>query len=150
MVDWDLPTTADVAVLLRARTRDSYGNLQNDFNDQTLPDAQGCQGCIDEAVDEIADGVGSTIPSDVDAAAAKRLVQILAAANVELSYYPEQAAQNNSMYDKLMARYNAKLESLIEEVSLDETAGDGDGAGTGAGIGVGGFPSPDWWGFRPM
>lgn len=111
------PTVQDLANLLRARTRDANGNLVGNFvDDVTTPGATDASGLIQQAADD----VGESIGQDIDPSfwpGANRLVLYLAAANVELSYFPEQAAANNSMYDKLMARYNAKLKDLQEDIA---------------------------------
>lgn len=109
-----IPTTRDVGRILRARTRDQYGNLIADFTDETTPDAAGALGEIREAVDEISEALGNDIPQEL-MGPAKRVITLLAAANIELSYFPEQAAQNNSMYDKLMARITTLRMSLIND-----------------------------------
>lgn len=140
------PTTADVGALLRARTRDSGGNLIGDFTDATTPNAAGATAMINEALDEVAGEVGEDLFDPGDQAAAKRLVQLLAAANVEMSYFPEQSAQNNSMYDKLMTRYNTKLATFKEGVA--ETQQEPQEVNVPGN--VAGFPPPQGFGTRPM
>jgi hypothetical protein len=138
------PTTQEVATLLRARTRDANGNYVGDFTSATLPTDTDAAGLIDLAVDEIGEAIGPDIDTEFWEAA-KALVVLLSAANIELSYYPEQAAASNSMYDKLMERYNKKLEELganiaeAEESTTDSTSG--------ALSVAGGFPEPMWWGY---
>jgi hypothetical protein len=72
---------------------------------------------------------------------------LLAAANVELSYWPDQAAANNSMYDKLMARFNAKENALITAMAGGIEEGDPpmDEFQTNWNSLGGGFPSPIVW-----
>lgn len=139
------PSTVDVAQLLRARTRDANGNLVGDFvNGQTVPDATGATGLIQQALDDVSEGIGADLTQEFWPAA-KRLVVYLAAANIELSYFPEQAAQNNSMYDKLMARYNAKLKDLQEDIAEEEEA-DSNIANSPYQPPSGGFPEALGWG----
>jgi hypothetical protein len=144
------PTTTEVAVLLRARTRDANGNITGDFTDDvTIPGATDAAGLVDLASEE----VGAEIGPDIDPEywdAANALITILAAANIELSYYPEQAAANNSMYDKLIARYNSRLKTLQADIAGDEQANEMEDApgvaGGNAPMSVaGGFPEPLWW-----
>lgn len=138
------PTTAQVAVLLRGRTRDQYGNLVGDFTAATSPDTDGANGCILEAVDEVASQVGEDFADPDDLAAAMRLVIMLAAANIEMSYWPEQSAQNNSMYDKLMKRYSDRLTTFKADLSqTDEIVEE-----VNAGPETAGFPPPQGWGWR--
>lgn len=121
------PTTSDVAKILRARTRDSMGNMVGDFNDKTTPNSEQASASIADAADEVAEALGADLPADAQAPA-KRLVILLAAANIEMSFFPEQAAQNNSMYDKLMARVKTLMTSLQSDVAeeaidTDESVG---------------------------
>jgi len=143
------PTVQDIALMLRARTRDANGELVKDFNDQTLPTDTDVTGLIQTAVDDVCGAIGPDIDSQYFDTA-KVLCIYLASANVELSYYPEQAAATNSMYDKLMDRYNAKLTQLLEDLEIDVgDGGDTEGAGFYGDwdtIG-GGYPPPQWWGY---
>jgi hypothetical protein len=127
------PTPDELAVTyLMARTRDPYGNLLGTFTTTTSVSPEQAQAAIDEAVDEVAGEVGDTVPDDF-VSSAKRMVELLAAANIEMSYFPEQAAGVNSMYDKLMARYNSLVASAGGEVGEEDFTPDID------------FPAPDYW-----
>ena len=143
------PTVQDIAAMLRARTRTSYGDLMNDFTDETEPTGEDVQGLIEIAVDDVSGAIGTNIPVEFQATA-KVLVTYLAAANVELSYWPTQAAATNSMYDKLMARYNTRLTQLMEDMGDIVT----DGAVVDSGVSDsdwnivgGGYPQPYWWSY---
>src|SRR6516225_1637558 len=92
------PTVQDIAAMLRARTRTSYGDLMNDFTDETEPTGEDVQGLIEIAVDDVSGAIGTNIPVEFQSTA-KILVTYLTAANIELSYWPTQAAATNSMYD---------------------------------------------------
>lgn len=113
------PTTKDVARYLRARTRTEYGTEVGDFTDDTTPTGVQVIDLIQDAVDEITESVGGDIPPDLQSAAL-RLMTLLAAANVEMSYFPEQAAANNSMYDKLMDRVKSLRTALETDVSEED------------------------------
>lgn len=138
------PTVQDVATLLRARTRDAMGNLTGTFTDGvTTPGATDAQGLVQSALDDVGESIGQDIDQEFWPAAS-RLVTYLAAANIELSYFPEQAAQNNSMYDKLMARYTAKLKDLQEDIAETET--EENSPQNPYAPPTGGFPEPLGWG----
>jgi hypothetical protein len=143
------PMPADVAFLLRARTRDANGNITGAFTDDvTIPGESDAAGLIDLAADEVGEAIGPDIDTDFWESA-KAVITILSAANIELSYYPEQAAANNSMYDKLMLRYNTKLKQLQNDVAEAEQEEEMEDAGTDSTMGIsvaGGFPMPLWWG----
>jgi hypothetical protein len=117
-----------------------------DFTDETLPTGTDVTGLIDSAVGDISGLIGPDIDPDYFDTA-KVLCVYLAAANVELSYYPEQAVIANSMYDKLMARYNAKLTQLLEDLELDVDGSSDGGVGVADGWSTigGGYPDPYWW-----
>lgn len=140
-----IPSVQEVATLLRARTRDANGNYVGTFDSTTLPTDTDATGLIELASDDVGEAIGPDIDTEFWDAA-KVLVIYLAAANIELSYYPEQAAANNSMYDKLMERYNAKLEALSENIASEEESqiGDGDYVSSAP---SGGFPMPIFWGY---
>lgn len=139
------PTVKDVAKLLRARTRDDVGNLVGDFVDgTTTPGGSDAQDLIQQALDD----VGSELGADIDESfwpAASRLVAYLAAANIEMSFFPEQAAQGNSMYDKLMARYTTKLKDMQEDIAETEED-EVEQMQPNATSPSGGFPEPMGWG----
>src|SRR5215471_16653243 len=116
-----VPTTTDVAALLGARTRDQYGNLVGDFSAATHPTDSQVSALISQATDEVAETIGADLDPNFWSVA-KQLVTMLSAANVELSYFPEQAQANNSMYDKLMTRYDKKLKEVSENVAEDTAA----------------------------
>jgi hypothetical protein len=142
------PTVQEVARMLRARTRNQAGELVRDFTDDTLPTAEDVQGLIEEAADEVtADISPDALLSSEYYEAARVLVILLASANVELSYWPEQAAQTNSMYDKLMARFNAKEAALIEAMGggIDDSVPPVDEFSTNWNTIGGGFPQPMIW-----
>jgi hypothetical protein len=143
------PTTSDVALLLRARTRDANGNITGDFTDDvTVPGETDAAGLIDLAADEVGEAIGPDIDTDFWESG-KAVITILAAANIELSYFPEQAAANNSMYDKLMARFDVKLKSLQADVAEAEQEEEMEESGSDSTMGIsvaGGFPMPLWWG----
>jgi hypothetical protein len=124
-----LPSTTDVARLLRARTKDANGVELGDWSDDTRPTTEEVADLIDQAAgpvlarigflqapDEDPDAYASVIP------AALHLVALGAAMLIEKSYFPEQVASDRSAYSSYQAEYADCLDALTGE-------GDGDGGG---------------------
>lgn len=105
------PTTAEVGAVLRARVKDSFGNQLSDFTTDTTPTQADVTAFIADAIDEMSEAMGADASEDLWPAI-KRAVVWYVAATIEMSYSPEQSAQQNSMYDKLMVRYTAQLTKL--------------------------------------
>jgi hypothetical protein len=127
-VDVALPTIEDVALLLSARTRDANGRLTFSFTEDSDPTATVVAAIIDDAAEEVATAVPWPLPdapsgdADVFRKAYRRVVALLAAANVELGYPSSRGGLDR--YDRLIARYKDALARLIEAVS---EAGQGGG-----------------------
>lgn len=146
------PSTADVGALVRARTVDAGGNEVGDFTADTRPTGDEVDVLIAEAIDEVASAVGPDVPDGPDPddkdtlrRMAKRVTSLYAAANVELSYFPEQAGQNNSVYDKLLARARSTKETLVEAVAEVGGGGDGQSVGGAGPMASYGFPVESGW-----
>jgi len=142
------PTVQEIAQMLRARTRTHAGDLVRDFTDETVPTAEDVQYLIGLAAEEVTADLSPDEPLDSKYYdSARVLTVLLASANVELSYWPEQAAATNSMYDKLMARFNAKESAVIEAMGggIDDGEPPLDEFQTNWMTLGGGFPSPYWW-----
>jgi hypothetical protein len=106
------PSPTEVAQAhLMARTRDTYGKVLGMFTPDTSITYPQALAAIDDAYTEVMDEFASTASME-DAPAIKRVITLLAAANMELDFFPEQAAQTNSAYDKLYARYLTDIEAL--------------------------------------
>jgi hypothetical protein len=125
------PTVDQVALLLRARTKDSAGNEVGTFDDDTRP--TGDQ--VDEQIDAAMGLVGVRFPatdklSAEQVTAFQALVAYRAALRVEKSYFPEQVRTDRSAYTQLREEYLDDLAALTTSVS--------GGAG-----GSGEFPSYD-------
>jgi len=122
------PTLADVAALIRARTKDSNGQELGTFTTATRPTDAQAQEAIDHAVIALHEKVG---PIGEHCAETARLCAAYgAAAEIELSYFPEQARTDRSPYNFLIARWTASLEGVRECV-----------LGNLPGTGVGGAPA---------
>jgi hypothetical protein len=103
-------TVADVAAIIRARTKDSNGAELGTFTDTTRPTAVQCEEAITHAVTLIHSKVGGV--GDGCADLARGAVALGAAAEIELSYFPEQSRSDRSVYQYLQQRYDAALDGL--------------------------------------
>lgn len=126
-----LPSTTDVARLLRARTKDSHGVELGDWSDETRPTATEVADLIDQALGPVLARVGPLVALPEDdpdtysnvIPAARHLVALGAAMLVEKSYFPEQVASERSAYSSYQAEYADCQAALIGE------GGSGDGGG---------------------
>lgn len=111
------PSVADVASLIRARTKDEYGNEIGTFDDTTRPTGDDVETHIDAAMALVGTRfvAPGALPADlVDAFAA--LVAYRAALRVEKSYFPEQVRSDRSAYDQLRQEYLDDLAALTDAV----------------------------------
>lgn len=133
-VDVALPTIEDVALLLSARTRDANGRLTFSFTEDSDPTATVVGAIIDDAAEEVATALPWPLPDapgenpDAFRKAYRRVVALLAAANVELGYPTSRGTLDR--YDRLVARYKDALARLLEAVS--EAVGGGGGSSVAA------------------
>lgn len=104
-----LPTSSDVAAILRARTKDSHGVEQGDWTSDTRPTGPEVDVLIAQAADFVAAAVGGVPDRCASAASAATLLR--AAMLVELSYFPEQVRSDRSPYPELKELYDTALES---------------------------------------
>ena len=103
-------TPANVAALLRARTKDSGGRELGEWTDETRPTlAQ-----VDETIALAAATVEAKVGTPVDACAGPFAIAVAyeAACLVEKSYFPEQVESGRSHYDQLRAETDAILEGV--------------------------------------
>lgn len=134
MVPVWVPVADQVAAMLRARTRDETGRELGEFTDdgRTRPSRTEVEAIIGFVVGEIEGHVGRDLPEPVHEQA--RNVAVLgAAARVELSYWPEQIADQRSAGDAFREMYDAALPRLAEAVKSYRRSSS---AGGGQGLGV--------------
>lgn len=108
----ELPTTADVAAILRARTKDLDGAEVGDFTDNTRPTGTEVDRLIAMAYAEVSGQVGTNLYEPC-ASSARTLIAVRAAMWVELSYWPEQVRSDRSAYAELEDQWTASLPALI-------------------------------------
>ncbi len=124
------PTVDDVAALLRARTKDASGNELGTFNDQTRPTDMEVERLITNGCAKVSALVGWEIPDDAQDEA-RHLAAIVAACEVELSYWPEQVRNERSAFAQLWQIWAADIAAFREMVSALAPAGTL-GSGTGS------------------
>lgn len=115
------PTVADVAVFIRSRTKGKLTEEQNTFTADTIPTATQVEKFIDVSERHIARAVGEvpiTLLPD-----AKDVVAVCAAAQIELSYFPEQIRTDKSPFIHLREQCQMMLAELAKAV--DDLTGDG-------------------------
>jgi hypothetical protein len=118
------PTTAQVAGLIRQRTRDSDGKLRNDFIDGvTDPGSTQAEQAIDHAMRDAYPVFGDAVPDskgdDPDALrkSAQATVASKAAALIERGYYAEQVATKRSIYPQLIEDWESGLKMVGRAMS---------------------------------
>jgi hypothetical protein len=146
------PTADEVASIMKARLKTRFGAEVDTFTEDTPVKASRVSELIQEAVDELAPAVGPDIPDgpdpddpDVLRRGVKRVVQLLAAANVELDMWPEQAQQQGSAYRLYLERANSLRKGLLEAVSEAGGGGAGESVAGSEPVGQGGFPPAIGW-----
>lgn len=105
------PTVADLSALMRARTEGEL-SYQGVFNSETRPDAAQAADLIDVASALVIAKLGATVPDALSGAASKAVL-FKAAALVEVTYYPEQANDDNSAYALYQAQYEELRDALV-------------------------------------
>lgn len=121
MRDW-IPSPDDVGAVIRARTKDSAGNELGTFTEATRPTRAQVVELTDSVVARIQARCGN-IPDEFQDFA-RRVAAVRAAANVELSYFPEQINASRSQYAELKAEFDETWPELVEacrNTDTDET-----------------------------
>lgn len=113
------PTVRDLSTLMRARTKGQYAN-QGVFNNDTVPTAEQADDLIDLATDIVLIKVGDELAARFYKHA-RSTILFKAAALVELTYYPEQANDDNSAYSLYQAQYNELMGTLVIAIRVNPT-----------------------------
>ncbi len=153
LAEGNRPSVAEVASLLRARTKVLGGKEVGTFNTHTRPTADEVEDIIDQAVDEVSGKVqdvdqtlpyGQTMgPGSAYERRCRRAVALQAAILIELSYFPEQIKTGQSPVATYQALYDSRIKALIAE---GEHGGQQEGMGDG-GSGGGDAPADAAWAF---
>jgi hypothetical protein len=111
------PTVDDVAALIRARTKDASANEIGTFTDATRPTDVEVEQLITNGCAKVAALAGGwTIPADAQEEA-RHLASLVAACEVELSYFPEQIRTDRSAYNNLWAMFQGDSQAFVDFVS---------------------------------
>lgn len=136
------PSVAEVAALIRARTKIPGGGEAGTFNTNTRPTAAEVEAIIEQAVDHVAASVGGEPCNDQLVQSATAAASLLAAVIIETSYWPEQAEARGSAAARLEKLFDTRMKSLTSAVS-EECGGQGTGGEEGGGnagaLAAGGF-----------
>jgi hypothetical protein len=109
------PTVEQVAVLIRARTKDDVGNEVGTFDSDTRPTDVQVEEMIDGAFDSIAMRLPDPTAMPVDVLAG--MVQVVAletACRIEKTFWPEQVRTDRSNYAVLKVERDEELAALVE------------------------------------
>lgn len=127
------PTVAEVAALVRARTKVPGGSELGTFSAQTRPTDTDVRSLIAEALNEVLGKAQTpTDPASAYAAHVASAAKVYAAMLIELSFFPEQVRSDRSAYAPLKDLYDMRIRALISEGETGGAQGMGEGA-TGAG-----------------
>jgi hypothetical protein len=116
------PSVADVAALLRARTKDVNGQEIGTFNDDTRPTSAQVITLIYEAVADVQARMGATPPAEL-ADAGRSSAAMMAACLIELSYFPEQLRPDRSAFREYWELLQNKITALQESARGLEPGG---------------------------
>ncbi len=122
---------SDVAVLLRARTyadgsgESEAGDEVGEFTEATKPTGDQVREMIQQGATEVRARIGHEPTDEALTSFAEGVVALRAAMTVELSYRPEQADPDDSIYDKLKELYEEGLAALT--AALPDSASSGKG-----------------------
>jgi len=148
-IEW-VPTLPDVAEVILVRTRDKNGNMQNTFNDETIPTATEARAMIDKAVNNVRPLIGTDIPDDL-IQEAQDVTALRAAMYIELSFFGNEVAMNRSVYPHLKTLFDEKIKTLAQAIAAEELGQSPTDALAGAGtMAMWDFPPDDNLSWRPF
>lgn len=117
------PVSSDVARWLKDRLTTGGGNRVTDFSASTVPTADEVTAIIADAVDLTAVQIGDDVPSGRAQTAAKKLVAIEAAIQIEISFYAKQLGTQK--LEELRATRDA-LRKIVDDEADKARAAAGD------------------------
>lgn len=113
--DW-APSVESVAVYVTSRTVERNGAQPSTFTATTRPTNVQVANLAEQSAEEVLAAVGGSMPSVLEPAA-RKVASVLAAADIELTYFPNSLGGETSPYDRLRERYQELLLRLIQQVS---------------------------------
>jgi hypothetical protein len=140
VVSWT-PTVADVAALIRARTKIAGGVEVGTFDERTRPTGTEAEAIISQAVDHVMAAIGGEPCNASLKESSGAAATMLAAVIIETSYWPEQAESRGSSASRLETLFNARMKSLTAAVA-EQCGGQGEGtegASNAGALAQGGF-----------
>lgn len=120
------PSVAEVAALIRARTKIPGGGEAGTFNENTRPTATEVEAIIDQAVDHVAAAIGGEPCNAQLVQSSTAAASLLAAVIIETSYWPEQAESRGSAAARLEKLFDTRMKALTAAVA-EECGGQGTG-----------------------
>jgi hypothetical protein len=121
-----LPTPQDVADVLRARTKDDQSAEIGAWTANTRPTEYEVRGLIETAAGDTLAAVGPlTVDYEDPEGSARSLCTYRAAMLVELSYWPEQVAANQSAYAEYRTMWTDGVAALADRLVGSGAAGGG-------------------------
>lgn len=133
-----VPSLEDVAILIRARTRDINGADLGTFTPNTVPTDEQVADMITRAVRDVTRETGRTVPEG-SVLHVRDAVALRTAMLIERSYFPEQMRTDRTLYDALLEEFNTAITSVKESVT-EERAGGEAGTGDEPGMPASSFP----------
>lgn len=140
------PTVAEVAALIRARTKIPGGGEAGTFTEQTRPTKAEVESIIGQAVDHVSAAIGGEPCNEQLTQSASAAAALLAAVIIETSYWPEQSENRGSAAARLEKLFDTRMKSLTAAVAEEcggqgtGDAGDGNAGAVAAGSFDDGYP----------
>ena len=117
------PSVQEVADQIVSRTKDKYGAEIGTFNLDTRPTDTQVNRLITEHIGDVANVLGSEIPTELREDA-KIVVAERVAMAIELDFFPEQVNSNRSPYKQLKEQFHDDLTMLSKQVEIIAEGGD--------------------------
>lgn len=134
------PSLAEVAALLRTRTKDNMGTELGTFTADTRPTAAEVEQLTSLATAHVASRVGLEPCRTALESRARGLAALYTAMLIELSYFPEQVGTDVSPYNQYRDLFDDGIKALITDVA--ETCGGVPEAGESGALPVFDFTQP--------
>lgn len=141
------PTSAQVAALLRTRTKSAAGQYADDFSATSTPTQAQVEALIEVAGGLILPGLGSLADADLTDgcragvwSGASSLVALGAAMLVEQGYWPEQIGQGDQTAARLI--YDLLTGDIYDRIARAAAACRGETGGGDEDVGGSGYGSP--------
>jgi len=113
------PTVSEVAAILRARTKDTFGNEVGTFNSNTRPTGNEVLLLIEKAQSFVLSRADDDIPEggwDI----ARDLISLGAAMLVEMSYFSEQVGTDRTAYEEMERMFDKQWDALIGAIEREK------------------------------